>query len=312
MKNSTRNMLRAAAIAPVAVLLAGAPAHAATDGPTASLVMGVTVQAQVADTAHPVVKVATDLKVGTDLGDGLVIAGRGEARVQETPDGAQEVVARLTGATAVQLGFRATGLTARCTTTVDGRVSGLTRISSGRALAGDLPLVPAAGTRLSLAGGASVILNRQVTEAGGALTVTAASLTSETGVVTDLGVVRCTPVVNVASVERSVASSVRKDPDPLGGLSGGAKPDEAVTNSLGSVTGGLGGVSTPLDVIKPPTDVTDSPAGLSRPAGAAASLPDGLSVDQAESLSGLLGGLPGLSGMMPAGTVSALPANPLC
>jgi hypothetical protein len=300
MKNSTRNMLRAAAIAPVAVLLAGAPAHAATDGPTASLVRGITARTPVAGTADPVVKVAVDLV------DGLVTAGQGEAQVQEMPDGAQEAVAQLTGATAEVLGFHATGLTARCTATADGQASGLTQITSGQALGRDLPLVPAAGTRLSLAGGAFVILNRQVTDAGGGLTVTGASLTSKTGEVTDLGIARCDSAERVTSARRTAVSAARKAPvPPVGGMVGDVVAStHSATSPVSSVTGGLGGVGAPhLHSIKPLTGITDSPSGPTN-------LPDAPPMGLPDSLSGLLGGLPGLPGGMPTGVMSVLPDNP--
>lgn len=314
MKNSTRNMLCAAVIAPVAVLLAGAPAHAATDGPTAWLVKGVSARTSVASTVDPVVK------VGTDLVDGLVTVGRGEARVQKTQDGAQEAVARLSGATAKALGFHVTGLTARCTTTVDGLVSGRTRLTSGQALGHDLPLTPAAGTRLELTAGAFVVLNRHVVDARGGLTVTAASLTSKTGSVTDLGIAHCS-AERLIPAQRSAVSAALKD-DLLGGI----KPNDAgasLLNGTNSVTGGLGAVHAPVTVgavdapvtVPPLTSVTNSLAAreahLSSPERAAKSVPGTLPASPDDSLSSLLGGLPGLPGAMPSGVMSVLPAKPL-
>jgi hypothetical protein len=310
MKNSTRNMLCAAAIAPVAVLLAGAPAHAATDGPTASLVKGVTVQTPVAGTADPVVKVS-------GLVDGLVTVSQGEARVQQTSDGAQESVARLTGVTAKALGFHATGLTARCTTTADGLVRGITRLTGGQALGHDLPLIPAAGTRLSLVGGAFVILNRQVVDAQGSLTVTAASVTSKTGTVTDLGLAHCA-AERVDSAQRTAISKL-KDRDPIDDLLGGVKLSSADTGLLdgtNTVTGGLGAVNAPITagavnapVTMPVTNVTTSLAERRAhlPSPADGTLP----ASQDETLSSLLGGLPGLPGAMPAGVMSVLPDHPI-
>jgi hypothetical protein len=319
MKNSTRNMLCAAVIAPVAVLLAGAPALAATDGPTASLVKGVSAQTPVASTADPVVK------VGTDLVDGLVTVGQGEARVQEMPDGAQEAVARLSGATAKALGFHATGLTARCTTTVDGLVSGLTRLTSGQALDLDLPLIPAVGTRLRLVGGASVILNRQVVDATGGLTVIAVSLTSKAGAVTELGLAHCSAERVIPTQRAAISAMPKKNHDPIDDLLGGVKfsdTDASLIDGTNSVTGGLGAVNAPVTigavsapVTMPVTTVTTSLAErktqLSSPEGAATSVPGTLSASPDDTLSGLLGGLPGLPGAMPAGVMSALPANPI-
>ncbi|GAA3214608.1 hypothetical protein GCM10010468_35510 [Actinocorallia longicatena] len=312
-------MLLAAAVAPVA-LFGALPAHAdTTDGPTAALLRGATAQTPVADLADPVVSGPAKVV------DGLVTTTQGNGRVSASRTGAQDVFAELGTVAGDALGLKMDGLSSRCVTTSKGAMRAVTKITGGSVQGRRLPRTPVANTKVPLLDGAMAIFNKQTKDAEGALTVTGMHVTDRTGKVSELAVAKCVPA------QRIVASARRKGGDPVSALLtdllGGRLPGPAGpalqshadrVNGFGGVTDQVTGLAQGLPIADPARAVESLTGGLPAaglPGGARRSttqgLPDVLPVGQGDTLSGLLGGLPGTPGTLPAGIGGLLPALPI-
>lgn len=337
MNRSTRGLLRAAAFAPAAVLFAtaGGPAHAdGIDGPLASILngplrtaAGQNLPLQAADLTHPQTMLPASADTPVVSADGLVSLAKGILAVSRARTGAQEAVARIGKGTVLDRvgavrGIAFSGLAAKCVTSADGTIQGITSIDHGR-LVGRvaLPADPPANFRVRSAG---LTLNKQVTDPSGGMTVAALSVKAPGGVTRDLGVVHCSPL-NGRPDQRGSA-------DALGGrVKGLVKGLVGQAPVVRPVLGGLTGAPTlpttstlpvlhtlpwplPLGLPKPPVDpAAVLPGGVDSvpPAEAKDALPAGLGDMQAPSISGLsgvFGGLPGLPAAIPA-TLQKLPAN---
>jgi len=334
MNRSAKSLMRASVLTPVAVMVAvtSAPAHAeGPAGPVAGLAMSAVaaVPAPAADLARPVV----DLPATTV--DGILTTAQGTATVNRSKGGAQEAVAKLgKGVLKTANGDLAfSGITAKCTAAADGTISGVTQIVKGGPLSSVVPAAPAPGLRVPTnEPGVVLMLNKQVRDPLGGMTVSAVSIDSAPGtggITRDLGVAKCLPSKQLAAqagakVRELTKGKVapvgqRKAGDPitdtvgglLGALTGTAQNGLPVSGGLGNPQGALpqlpANASAPVAGVQ--GRVTDMVGQVTQAAGPAGALPVGAQ----GGLSGLLGGLPGLSGILPAASLPAatLPTNGL-
>ncbi|MFB4320032.1 hypothetical protein [Actinomadura sp. 21ATH] len=283
-------------IAPLAVALtasmATAPARADA-GPVAYLLQdaaGGTVPAQVADAAHPTVRLPESTV------EGVLKTGRGRAKVH--PAGARSAL----GPGVLRTGhgdLSFNGLDAQCNADLDGVLSGATTISQDGALGGALPGIPAkppANLRIpgpNKGGVENIILNKQVRRTADDLTVSAVSLVDKTGVAREYGVVRCK-----TDNARAARATARPAPAGAGGLTESVLPtvNDLVAGQLGQMPG--------LPAVGGATGATGSkgasvprPAHRAVPDPAAGSVTGGLlPADLARTASGLTESASGLAG----------------
>ncbi|MEW2356570.1 hypothetical protein [Spirillospora sp. NPDC029432] len=279
-------------IAPLAVALtasmAAAPARADA-GPVGYLLqdaVGNTVPAQVADVAHPTVRLPESTV------EGVLKTGRGRAKVG--PADARSTL----GPGVLRTGngdLSFNGLDAQCSADLDGVLSGATTISQDGALGNLLPGIPAkppANLRLpgpNKGGIENIILNKQVRKTADDLTVSAVSLVDEAGVARDYGVVRC----KTDNAGRARATG-RPAPAGAGGLTESVLPTvhNLLAGQLGQGQGlpQLGGATRP--------DGASGPRPSHRAAPEPAALePTGLlPADLARTATGLTDGASGLAG----------------
>ena len=202
----------AVAVAAGAAVTAAAPAAAET-GPLAYLskdTVNGTLPAQVADTAHPLVRIPA-----TAAND-VLTAKPGLASVN--PSGAASRLGPGTLRTAYGQ-TRFAGLTARCEEGLDGVVRGFTRIDPDRSLGaalGKVPGRPGRNLRLPAPNGRTVTLNKQVRDATGALTVVGAAVTEADGLTRDYAVARCpgTKRAHKAGGQARAEKGQRRVPEP--------------------------------------------------------------------------------------------------
>ncbi|XVQ10819.1 hypothetical protein ACQP1W_51405 [Spirillospora sp. CA-255316] len=208
-------------IAPLAVAVAAGTAAtaavpaAAETGPLAYLskdTVGGTTPAQVADAAHPLVRIPA-----TAAND-VLTAKPGLASVN--PSGATSRLGPGTLRTS-HGEMRFTGMTAGCEKGLDGMVRGFTYIDPDAALDGALakvPARPAQNLRVPAPKGRTLTLNKQVRDATGALTVVGAAVTEPNGLTRDYAVARCPAAVraNGAGVGKPTRAKAgeRRAPEP--------------------------------------------------------------------------------------------------
>ncbi|MBO2452883.1 hypothetical protein J4573_37730 [Actinomadura barringtoniae] len=331
--------MRTSVLAPVAVMVAvtSTPAHAeGPAGPIAGLAMSAVaaVPSPAADLARPVV----DLPATTV--DGILTTARGAATVNRSKGGAQDAVAKLgKGVLKTANGDVAfSGITAKCTAAADGTVSGATQILKGSPLSSVVPAAPAPGLRVPTSEpGVVLMLNKQVRDPLGGMTVSAISIDSAPGtggITRDLGVARCLPAKELAGQAGAKVRGLTKGKvAPAGQRKAGDPVSDTVGGLLGALTGtaqnGLpisGGLGNPQGALPQlPTDpasvsgeaagvqgrVTDMVGQVTQAAAPATGVAGALPVGAQGGLSGLLGGLPGLGGILPVTALPVLPQVPV-
>ncbi|MEU5877213.1 hypothetical protein [Spirillospora sp. NPDC047279] len=324
--------MRASVLAPVALALgvASAPAHAADD-PVGAVkgAVGNVAPAPAADLLDPVTSELSAVKV-----EGVLATAKGTAGVKRAKDGSRSAVARLgKGVLKTADGDMAfAGVVAQCTAAADGTVRGVTRIlgtgTAGAALPAGIPAAPPAGFRVPTADpGVVVMLNKQVRDPMGGMTVSAMTIDGAPGtggVTRELGVTRCVPLERLsgqAAGTTAAASGARTPrpidvppPAPLGGLTDGL-PLNGVTEGLpingmaaGLPVGQIGRLTEVTQVTKS-TQVTKGLTGSQRRQSRDA---------VTDTVGGLLGtaaahgaALPQVGGLTnPQGLTGAVPAVP--
>jgi hypothetical protein len=294
MNRHIRNSRRLLIVAPAAALAAtatgaamvaaAAPAHA-DEGPVAYLTQdsaGRSVLKEVATKADPVV---WSLGVTADS-----VMNSTNASSTMSPAGARSQFNSGTLKTA-HGDLRFSRMAVRCGSTLDNVLYGVMTLDPQGSVAPALahvPQRPPVNYRLPAAvPGKEIILNRQVRDATGALTVTAMTVREKTGLTRGYGVARCTPATRPsANAPSDVLGSAASDPKvpvplpvPQAGKKGGALPPAAVDTVgglLNTVQFGTlpdepspGGWSAVLEQVKETPEQTLQQPGATppRPAG---------------------------------------------
>jgi hypothetical protein len=243
-------------LAPLAVLtaLAATPAQARTDaGPAAYLIKGPAprvLPAPVADALHPVVSMRASTVAG------VFSTAQGTASVGRTAGGGQNAVAQL-GQGAIKaagLDMTFSRLAAQCATASDGAVRGVTTITGGvllrRAAAGAgpaLPINPPPNFRVpGTDPGVIVMVNKQIRDPLGGVSVAAVSVTAAPGVTSiqprEFAVARCGGAARIAG-RASVAQGVTRANGVTGGLTNQAGGLSAQVSGVSGLFGGLPGLA---------------------------------------------------------------------
>lgn len=317
--------MRASVLAPAAVVLtvSAVPAQA-SDGPVAYLAkdtVGKNVPAGAANVLNPAVKVpATTV-------DGVFSAAQGSAHVHRAKGGAEEAVVALgkglVKTAGADLAF--TGISARCVTAADGTVRGVTTVVQGRLVGAAgaqasrlprLPRVPAtppANFRVPTGDpGVIVMLNKQVRDPLGGMTVSGVSVDSApgTGAAREFGVAQCAPVKKITgAVQPRQLTGRRQGTDLVTDLVGGLVI--AVFGNPQVTSTGLPVDPSRLLVAKPALPAVPAvPAVPKVPRVPAVPAAPAVPAVVPGGLSGLLGGLPGLTGMITTAGLPALPSVP--
>jgi hypothetical protein len=308
---STSSLLTATVSAPVAVLfaMAGTPAQASIDdGPRAYFVqgpLGQMVPAQAADVTH------SNVTMPPSKAYGLHMIDKGTAFVHRAKDGAQEAAADLGGGaiTHAGVGMRFSGITSQCVMTAGGAAQGTTTITDGRLMGGalgkmpGLPANPPANYRVPVGKqGVGLVLNKQVRDPAGGMTVSAVSLDGARGEgAQEFAIAQCRPF-------KLIGQRLRNGAGPLTGLMADL-PTRGMHHGTEVAPGML-----PVDPAAAPRQPFMAAGAMkdALPAGLGdTSLPGAPDGGGPGGPSGWYGGLPGLSGVVPADTLHHLPMTPM-